>query len=510
MAVERGIAELAITDHIDFDPRWLNYNPRLRDPRADRPRPRPSAGAEHGVAIRFGLEVSYESSREDEIREHLRTPRLRLRDRLGPRQHRFAVPRLAGAQLGGRTEPRRDRRAVVRRGDRCRAERAVRHDRPPRLDQALPPSARCAGPARRSAGPLRGDAHRPRRERNRPRGEHERAAPGHARDVPLAPPSSPASASSAASGSRPARMPTGRAGSPTASMPPTRSRQTRASRTSPSGGDLVRPVSVAIPDRFRGPMKLTVIGAGPAYTDRAGAVGASYLVTSGSTTLLLDLGHGSFANLAGTLEPSTLTAIAISHLHPDHFIDLVPLRHYLRYEFEPPRRVTVLAPGAIAQRLDALLAQPGFTAESLDIVAISDGLPARDRRAAPRGAQGHPHRRFVRVPGQPAALGGETAPGRGLVYSGDCGRAADLRPADPARRRAPLGGVVRAWPGPERCVPPRCRRGRIDRRPRPAPAGSCSPTCSPGATGRRPRPRRPARQAGSRRRWSTRAIASSI
>jgi histidinol-phosphatase (PHP family) len=72
MAVERGIAELAITDHIDFDPRWLNYNPDF-GVREAIVRGAAERWAEHGVAIRFGLEVSYESSREDEIREHLRT-----------------------------------------------------------------------------------------------------------------------------------------------------------------------------------------------------------------------------------------------------------------------------------------------------------------------------------------------------------------------------------------------------------------------------------------------------
>ncbi len=72
MAAERGITELAITDHIDFDPRWLNFDPdfgtRERILRAAAER-----WAPHGVAIRFGLEVSYESSREAEIREHLAT-----------------------------------------------------------------------------------------------------------------------------------------------------------------------------------------------------------------------------------------------------------------------------------------------------------------------------------------------------------------------------------------------------------------------------------------------------
>ena len=69
-AVERGIAELAITDHVDFDPRWPNYRPdaaareRIVREAADR-------WAPFGIAIRFGLEVSYESNREEDIREHL-------------------------------------------------------------------------------------------------------------------------------------------------------------------------------------------------------------------------------------------------------------------------------------------------------------------------------------------------------------------------------------------------------------------------------------------------------
>ncbi len=170
-------------------------------------------------------------------------------------------------------------------------------------------------------------------------------------------------------------------------------------------------------------MKLTILGAGPAYTDRPGAVGASYLVTDGATSVLLDLGQGAFANLAGTLEPSTLSAIAISHLHPDHFIDLVPLRHYLRYEFQPPRRLSVLAPAALAGRLDALLAQPGFSAEALDVTALQDGL-TREIGVLLLEAR--------RVTHTDDSYGFRLSPlagaGPGLVYSGDCGRAADLRP----------------------------------------------------------------------------------
>ncbi len=192
-------------------------------------------------------------------------------------------------------------------------------------------------------------------------------------------------------------------------------------------------------------MNLTVIGAGPAYTDRPGAVGSSYLLTEGDTNLLLDLGHGAFSNLAGRIEPSSLTGVAITHLHPDHFIDLVPLRHYLRYEFEPPRRLPLLAPRALAERLDALLGQPGFTADSFDIEALSERrtrqfgtllIEARrvthtDDSYAFRVGLAESASYEVLAENLRVGSGGSSGLGvgaTGLVYSGDCGRAADLRP----------------------------------------------------------------------------------
>ena len=123
----------------------------------------------------------------------------------------------------------------------------------------------------------------------------------------------------------------------------------------------------------RVPLRLDIIGAGPAYTDRAGATGAAYLVRHGSTSLLLDLGQGSFPRLAAALEPSELDAVVISHLHPDHFVDLVALRHYLRWQFQPGRRVRVIAPAGIDRRLDALHDEPGFAAATFDLETLRPG-----------------------------------------------------------------------------------------------------------------------------------------
>jgi ribonuclease BN (tRNA processing enzyme) len=171
-------------------------------------------------------------------------------------------------------------------------------------------------------------------------------------------------------------------------------------------------------------VRLTVLGAGPAYTDRPEAAGASYLVSSRTTNVLLDLGHGSFSRIFAAVAPEDLAAVAISHLHPDHFVDLVPFRHYLRYYLHPSRRMRVIGPGDLATRLDALHAEPGFASQALDIEPIGSSdhavgdLVVRARRIA------HTDDSYgMRVSREP-----DESTGPGLVYSGDCGRADDLRP----------------------------------------------------------------------------------
>jgi ribonuclease BN (tRNA processing enzyme) len=190
-------------------------------------------------------------------------------------------------------------------------------------------------------------------------------------------------------------------------------------------------------------LQLDVLGAGPAYTNRPDATGAAYLVRHGPTALLLDLGQGSFPRLAQAIDPSTLDAVVISHLHPDHFIDLVVLRHYLRWEFHPPRRVRVVAPADLTMRLDALHDEPGFTAAALDVEAVTTGVRTigtltLEARPVTHTRESHAYRVALLV-----------GTGPGLVYSGDCGRAADLDPL--IRAGDTLLTEVSFGPGP---VPP--------------------------------------------------------
>jgi ribonuclease BN (tRNA processing enzyme) len=168
-------------------------------------------------------------------------------------------------------------------------------------------------------------------------------------------------------------------------------------------------------------VRLTVLGAGPAYSDYPGAIGASYLLALGETRLVLDLGQGTFTRLAGALEPGSVDALVVSHLHPDHFVDLVPLRHYLRWEFRPPRRLRVVAPRDLANRLDALHADPGFSAAAFDIEPLSEGqftVGAFDVQAG----------RVRHTPDSYAFRIAWRASRPGFVYTGDCGYAEDIDP----------------------------------------------------------------------------------
>jgi histidinol-phosphatase (PHP family) len=70
-AVERGIAEIAITDHVDFDPREPAYAYATFADRERVAREAAERWADRGVAIRFGVEISWESAWQDDIRAHL-------------------------------------------------------------------------------------------------------------------------------------------------------------------------------------------------------------------------------------------------------------------------------------------------------------------------------------------------------------------------------------------------------------------------------------------------------
>jgi len=71
LAVERGIPEIAITDHVDFDPRDPAFEYSRYDDRERVVRGAAERWAREGVAIRFGAELTYNQRWEADVRDHL-------------------------------------------------------------------------------------------------------------------------------------------------------------------------------------------------------------------------------------------------------------------------------------------------------------------------------------------------------------------------------------------------------------------------------------------------------
>jgi len=77
-------------------------------------------------------------------------------------------------------------------------------------------------------------------------------------------------------------------------------------------------------------VRITVLGKSPAWQDAGGAC-SGYLVKEDGFLLLLDCGNGVFSKLRGFCDYVDVDAVLISHLHADHFFDLVPFSYALSY-----------------------------------------------------------------------------------------------------------------------------------------------------------------------------------
>jgi ribonuclease BN (tRNA processing enzyme) len=95
---------------------------------------------------------------------------------------------------------------------------------------------------------------------------------------------------------------------------------------------------------------LVPVGVGAAYA-RPGEAQSCYLVRAGDTAVVLDLGSGTLNRLQEQIRPEDLAAIVVTHLHPDHCVDLLPLRVYLAYGPGRGASLRVLGPPGLRERL---------------------------------------------------------------------------------------------------------------------------------------------------------------
>ena len=93
---------------------------------------------------------------------------------------------------------------------------------------------------------------------------------------------------------------------------------------------------------------LTVLG-GSAASVNTGQGCAGFLVSSGETTIVLDLGPGTLLELRKHADFRTLDALVLTHLHIDHMLDIFALRFALSYNpIKPARKLPLwLPPGGL-------------------------------------------------------------------------------------------------------------------------------------------------------------------
>jgi ribonuclease BN (tRNA processing enzyme) len=119
-----------------------------------------------------------------------------------------------------------------------------------------------------------------------------------------------------------------------------------------------------------GGLEVIVLGAAPSAPQPDGQ-GSGLLVRSSRASLLVDIGVGVVPQLARVADPYELSAIVVTHLHADHYLDLVSYRYGLPWIGVTSRRVPVWLPPGGRRQLEGLATaiseSPDFFARALDL-----------------------------------------------------------------------------------------------------------------------------------------------
>ena len=149
-------------------------------------------------------------------------------------------------------------------------------------------------------------------------------------------------------------------------------------------------------------MELTVLGCSGSFGGAGGAACSGYLLQSDGTSIWVDCGNGTFGHLQEHLAVENLTAVVLTHGHPDHCVDIYGLHVYLRYGLGI-QNLPVYAPEGLEKFLLSLVSDWG------DTLRLARGGRRRHRAGGRRRPPLQPHRppaAHVRGGGAPTRAGG--------------------------------------------------------------------------------------------------------
>ncbi|NHC45249.1 MBL fold metallo-hydrolase [Motilibacter aurantiacus] len=127
-------------------------------------------------------------------------------------------------------------------------------------------------------------------------------------------------------------------------------------------------------------MQVTVVGCSGSLP-APGNAASCYLVEAGGTKLVLDVGSGALGPLQAATSLTDVDAVVLSHLHPDHCMDLCGWYVFARYHPDvlrsgrPGPRLRVYGPSGTLARLAGAYGGvgPEQMAAVFDVVELQDG-----------------------------------------------------------------------------------------------------------------------------------------
>src|SRR5699024_6923510 len=117
-------------------------------------------------------------------------------------------------------------------------------------------------------------------------------------------------------------------------------------------------------------MRVHVIGCSGSFAGPASAA-SSYLLEHEDVDgrlwrVLMDLGSGAFGPLQNVIDPADLDAVIISHLHPDHYLDLTGLEVFWAYHSRTDLgKLPIHAPAPLPDRISGVLGRAGHVPDGV-------------------------------------------------------------------------------------------------------------------------------------------------
>jgi ribonuclease BN (tRNA processing enzyme) len=164
-------------------------------------------------------------------------------------------------------------------------------------------------------------------------------------------------------------------------------------------------------------LDLIVVGSGSA-APRPGRACSSYLMRTPRAALVLDLGNGAFGKLQLAVDYRQVDALVLSHLHGDHFLDVMPLRYALKRQpaLRDGRLPLWLPPGGteVLHRLCGFLARSDGAAFLDEVFLVREYDPAAGLQIGDACLTFAPARHYI-----PAFAIRVECNGASIVYSAD-------------------------------------------------------------------------------------------